>query len=53
MISLQQLKERVADRYDPDYIVDVLGITSWELVEAFEDKLLNRCDDFPEVEDYD
>jgi len=51
MISLQKLKERVADRYDPEYIVDLLSITSEELVEAFEDRLLANRDEFSEVED--
>ncbi len=50
MISLETLKERVAERYDPDYLVDVLGITSDELLDAFEHKLEQRREAFAEVD---
>lgn len=50
-LRLELLKERIAERYDPDYIVDVLGITSEELVEMFEDKLEKLAHSFSEVED--
>lgn len=52
-LSLQELRERVGDRYDPDYLVDVLGITSDDLLEAFPMKLLEKYRDgeFSEVED--
>jgi hypothetical protein len=52
-IKIDLLKQRVAERYDPDYLVDVLDITSEELLEAFEDKLLERRYEFDEVEDSD
>ena len=50
-LSLALLKERVAERYDPDYLVDILGISSEELLEAFEDRLREKRDEFSEVED--
>lgn len=49
--DLQIIKERIADRYDPDYVVDVLGVTTAELLDAFEDKLQEMIDEFSEVED--
>jgi hypothetical protein len=52
-ISIDVLKQRVAERYDPDYLVDVLGITSEELLEAFESKLIEKRDELSEVEDDD
>lgn len=52
-IDLELLKERIAERYDPDYIVDVLDITSEELLEAFETKLIAKASEFSEVEDGD
>lgn len=52
-IDLTLLKERIAERYDPDYIVDVLGITSEEILDAFEARLLEAADEFSEVEDGD
>lgn len=50
-MDIRTLKERVAERYDPDYLVDVLGISSEELLEAFEDKLLANKELRAEVED--
>lgn len=54
-LSLELLKERIADRYDPEYLVDVLGITTEEILEAFEDKLIDKAMDsgFWEVENED
>lgn len=50
-MDIVTLKERIAERYDPDYLVDVLGITSEELVEAFEEKVLANKELRAEVED--
>lgn len=50
-IDLSTLKERVAERYDPEYLVDVLGLSSEDILDAFEDKLLERRSEFSEVED--
>lgn len=42
------LHEQVVNRYDPDYLVDILGITSEELVEAFYERV--TPDRFPELD---
>lgn len=39
MLSISELKEQLLKYYDPDELVDVLGITSEELLDAFEDKV--------------
>lgn len=52
-IDIEVLKARIAERYDPDYIVDVLGITSEQILDAFEARLLEAADEFSEVEDGD
>lgn len=54
-LSLELLKERIADRYDPEYLVDVLGITTEEILDAFEEKLLAKAknSEFWEVENDD
>lgn len=49
--DLQVLKERIMERYDPDYVVDVLGISTEDLLEAFEGKLVEKVDDFAELLD--
>jgi hypothetical protein len=53
-LEVAVLKERVAERYDPDYLVDLLSITSEELLDAFEDRLLLVAEqEFSEVLDMD
>ncbi len=42
--AMSQLKE-----LDPDQIVDTLGITSVELVEALEDYIVEWCEERDEV----
>jgi hypothetical protein len=53
MIDFEEFKERVAFRFDPDYLVDLLEITSGELLDVFENRLLEKRGEFPEVEDLD
>lgn len=38
-ITVRELQERLAERCDPDEIVELLDIESSELVEAFPDKV--------------
>lgn len=39
MYTLEELKELLKERVDPDLLVDELGLTTEELVERFEDKI--------------
>lgn len=50
-LPLNVLKDRIVERYDPDELVDLLGIDSLDLLDAFEDKLLERIHMFIDVED--
>lgn len=50
-LDLQEVKARIAERCDPDYVVDVLGLTTEEILDRFEDKLLEKIDEWSEVED--
>jgi hypothetical protein len=34
----------IADRYTPDEIVELLGLTEWDIIEAFRDKILESPD---------
>lgn len=38
-LTLKELKEHVTQRYDPDEVVEILDISTEELLEYFEDKL--------------
>lgn len=50
MLDLELLIARCAERYDPEYICDVLEIKSEELVRAFADRLLAKAEEFQELE---
>lgn len=53
MKTLQELKEFIIDNYDPDLIVEILEISTEELLNNFEDKLWERRLKFMEVEEDD
>ena len=39
MLTLIELKEKVSEQISEFDLVDLLGLTTWDLVNAFEDKL--------------
>jgi hypothetical protein len=39
MLTLHELKEKVSEQISEFDLVDLLGLTTWDLVNAFEDKL--------------
>lgn len=47
-LTLEEIKERLLDTYDVDDFLEALEITSEELLDRFEDKLINRLDKFEE-----
>mgnify|MGYP003125226706 FL=1 len=47
-LTLEEIKERLLKTYDPEDFLEALDITSEELLDRFEDKLINRLDDFEE-----
>ncbi len=42
MLTLEETKERILKLYDPDDLLEALQINSEEILERFEDKLINR-----------
>jgi len=42
VLTLNELKERLAQEYDEVTLIDILGVTSEEIVEAFEDRILAK-----------
>lgn len=52
-IDIETLKERIADKYDPDVLVDLLQVSVHDLLEAFEDRLADNLDLFSELTDYE
>ena len=56
LLTLEELKQKLAERLDEITLLDILGITSYELVERFEDlieakyeKLLKEIQDDYEI----
>lgn len=45
-LTLEEVKERLLKTLDPDDLLEALQITSEELLDRFEDKLINRLDVF-------
>ena len=48
MFTLEELKEKIVETYDPDLLVDLLKLTTKELVEAFTDQIEEMADFFEE-----
>ncbi len=46
MLTFKELKERMSERLNPDDLIEILEISSEELVEAFQDKIQERLDHF-------
>ena len=47
-LTLEEIKERLLRLYDPDDLLEALQISSEELLDRFEDKLIRRLDEFQE-----
>ena len=53
-LTLEEIKERLLKTFDPDDLLEALQITSEEILDRFEDKLINRLDVFEqELEEED
>lgn len=52
MRTLEEIKEAIASEYDPDLVVEVLEISTQELLDCFEEKLLEKLHKF-EIEEFD
>jgi len=46
MLTLEETKEKILRFYDPDDLLEALQITSDELLDRFEDKLIVRLEKF-------
>jgi len=45
-INLEEMKQRIADRCDPEEVCDVLGLSTLEILNAFEDRLQEKIDEW-------
>jgi hypothetical protein len=46
-MTKEELRERILAQYDPDQLVDLLGLTSEELLDAFDERV--TAERFPEL----
>jgi hypothetical protein len=46
-MTKEELRERILAQYDPDQLVDLLGLTSEELLDAFDERVTTHR--FPEL----
>jgi hypothetical protein len=47
-LTLEEIKERLLHLYDPDDLIEALQISSEDILDRFEDKLLRKLDEFQE-----
>ncbi len=47
-LTMEEIKERLLRNYDPEDFLEALEITSEELLDRFEDKLINKLEVFAE-----
>ena len=54
-LTLEELKEKLMDNYDPDDLLEFLELSSEEILDRFEDKVIKRFEqleqEFLEEED--
>lgn len=50
-LTINELKERIVQNEDPDFIVEILEISTDELLEAFHDKLEEHLEYFLYLEE--
>lgn len=49
MLTLEELKEKIVQQIDEVTLIEILGVTTEDLVEVFEEKIEDHFDSFLEV----
>ena len=47
-LTMEEIKEKVLQRYDPDDLIEALDISSEDILDRVEDKLLANLEQFEE-----
>jgi len=47
--TYDELKERILDEYDPDLLCEVLELTSADILDRFEDRVMMHIEHFEEL----
>lgn len=45
MLTLEELKERLAKEFDEVTLMEILGVTSEDLLDAFEERILSKFEE--------
>lgn len=48
---VEELKERIIETYDPDQLVDILGLTTEQLVDLLEEQIIEQGLKFSDLYD--
>lgn len=48
MFTIEELKEKIVETYDPDLLIETLKLTTEELVEMLSDRIEEMADFFEE-----
>ena len=51
--TFEEIREQILNKYDVDFLCEVLGITSESLVDRYEDQIMKNLDMFAEAESND
>ena len=49
MLTIEELKQKIAEQVPEVDFIDILGLTTEELVEAFTDKIIDNYDKFRDM----
>ena len=52
-MTLDEIVVKISDRYDPDEVVEILNISTEELLSAFAQNLLDNLDKFDKGDEID
>ena len=47
-LTLEEMKEKIIRFYDPDDLIETFNITTGDILDAFEERLIQRFEEFEE-----
>lgn len=53
MLTPQELADRVAERYDPDLLVEILDLSSKQILDAFMDEFIEKREKFYDDDEHE
>ena len=53
ILTPQELADRVAQNYDPDLIVEILDLSSKQILDAFMDEFIEKREKFNDLDEHE